>query len=179
MSFDNLEDIEKIKNLCNHDDELKKARSLNKSYFYCFKCNHLLLIDNNKTYNVCRVITNDIQGDNKNDKTEFDPIITIKNMLQRQDEQIKDINDKLVLNFSTNSISDNNNKNNYYINEKINESNEMINNNINNNNDNNNNEEKKYTKIKSIKRVSSEIISIDDSINKKGNSKITKLIYDE
>ena len=181
MSFNNLEDTEKIKNLCNHDDELKKARSLNKSYFYCFKCNHLLLIDNNKTYNVCRVITNDIQGDNKNDKTEFDPIITIKNMLQRQDEQIKDINDKLVLNFSTNSISDNNNKNNYYINEKINESNENINNDNNNNNNNNNNntEEKKDTKIKSIKRVSSEIISIDDSINKKGNSKITKLIYDE
>jgi hypothetical protein len=137
MSINNFVDAEKIKNLCNHDDERSKARSLNKSYFYCFKCNHLLLIDNNKTYNVCRVITNDSQGDNKNDKTEFDPIITIKNMLQRQDEQIKDINDKLVLNFSNNSISDNNNKNNYYINEKINESNDD-----NSNNNNNNNEEK-------------------------------------
>ena len=180
MSINNLSFEEKTKKNCNHDDEINKNKSLNKSYYYCFNCNHLLLIDNDKTYKICRFIPSDDDvEENKENNAEFDPIVTVRNMIERQDEQIKDINDKLVFNFSNNSISDNNNnKNNYYINEKINESND--NDNSITNIEEKNEEKKDDAKLKTIKRVNSEIISIDDSINKKGNNnKITKLIYDE
>ena len=171
MSIKNNSQNEKINNKCNHDELINKKESLNQSYFYCFKCNHIILIDDNQTYSVFKFFIKD-EIESKNKKIEIDPILVIRAMIERQEDQIKDINDKLVLNFSNNSIieedQDNINKNNYYINEKINES-----------NDNTNEEKKEETKIKVLKKVDSEIISIDNSINKKGNNKFTKIIFDE
>ena len=49
MSIKNNSQNEKINNKCNHDELINKKESLNQSYFYCFKCNHIILIDNNQT----------------------------------------------------------------------------------------------------------------------------------
>ena len=157
-----------IKNNCDHNKELNKTKILNDSYFFCFKCNHLILLYDNKPYCVYKFYNNEEEDEINNDKKEFDPVISIRNMLKRLEEQIKYINDKLVLNLSNNDIDDNikenkDNKNNDYINEKINE--------------------ESYDKINKeeniIKKVNSEIISLDGLSNKKNISKLSKFIFDE
>ena len=85
-----------IKNKCNHKSKLKKIISYNKPYYYCYKCNNIILIDDGKTYCSYKLI---LDEEDSNEKIEFDPISAVKLMIERQEEQIKDINDKLVLNY--------------------------------------------------------------------------------
>ena len=178
MSINNSVKYDKIKNNCNHTEQLNKNKILNKSYFFCYKCNHIILLYKNKTYSLYKYIPKEeFEDDINNLQMEFDPILTVKTMLKRQEEQIQYINDKLVLNFSNNYMDETNkeffeNKNNKYITEKINE--------LNNDKDNiNKNEYEDEEKYKKIKKVDSEIISIDDSINKKKNKKFPVLLFDE
>ena len=155
-----------IKNNCDHIEQLNKTKILNDSYFFCFKCSHIILLYDNKPYCVYKINSEEEEEIN-NDIKEFDPVTTIRNMLKRIEEQIKYINEKLVLNLSNNDIDGNikenkDSKNNEYINEKINESYEKIN---------------KEENI--IKKVNSEIISLDDISSKKKISKLSKLLIDE
>ena len=127
MSKINFSKKELTKTLCNHNDQLKKNIELKKSYFYCFKCNNLILIDGNKTYCTYRFMPRFMDDEEEEtekyeEKIEFDPVLIVKGMIQRQDEHIKDVNDKLVRNFSNTFINDESNKENYNIEEKINES---------------------------------------------------------
>ena len=146
-----------FKNICQHNAQLNKTKLLNDSYFFCFKCNRIILLYDNKYYCVYKFNNNEEEVEINNDKKEFDPVITIRNMLKRLDDQIKYINDKIVLNLSNNDI------NNDYINEKINKGN--------------------YDKINEeeniIKKVNSEIFCLDGLSSKKNISKLSKLIFDE
>ena len=123
-------------NHCDHNEGLNERIISHKPYFYCYKCNNILLIENDKAY--CTYKLRDDEKDS-NEQIEFDPVIIVKNMVQRQEEQIKDINEKLVLNFSykeenhnDNIISDKNMTPSKEINEnepkQIND--DLINNNI-------------------------------------------------
>ena len=148
-------------NSCQHKEELNKRIISHKSYFYCYKCNNIILIDNDKYYITYKLIDDDKVS---NEEVEFDPVITVKNMIQRQEEQIKDINEKLLLNFS-------------YKEEKNNE-------NINSNKkvtplkDNNDFEDKEMQLLKKLN---------DDAINNniftppktKKKKKLTKLLFDD
>ena len=110
--------LEKLwKNNCKHNEELNKMNLENKFYYYCYKCNNIILIDGNKFYCTYKLLDED---KTENDNIEFDPVIALHNMLKRQEEQIKDINEKLVLNFSYNE-------------EKEDKQTKLINNNISNN----------------------------------------------
>ena len=164
MSINKTSKYEKIKNYCKHDEQMIKTKALNKFYFYCFKCNHIILIYNNKSYTIYKLIEKDDEEEYINDKLEFSPIDVVKLMIKRQDDQIKEINDKLVLNFSNNENLNKNdeNNNNELRNETINES---------------NNNEKKDEKAKELnnKNVDNEKLNMDK--NKK--NKLTKLIFDE
>ena len=95
-------------NSCQHKEELNKRIISHKSYFYCYKCNNIILIDNDKYYITYKLIDDDKVS---NEEVEFDPVITVKNMIQRQEEQIKDINEKLLLNFSYKEEKNNENIN--------------------------------------------------------------------
>ena len=118
MSINNSVKYDKIKNNCNHTEQLNKNKILNKSYFFCYKCNHIILLYKNKTYSLYKYIPKEeFEDDINNLQMEFDPILTVKTMLKRQEEQIQYINDKLVLNFSNNYMDETNkeffeNKNN-------------------------------------------------------------------
>ena len=157
-----------IKNKCHHNNIFNKNKSYHKSYFYCYKCNNIILIDNNKLYCTYKLLS-EVDNIDMNDKVEFDPITIVKQMIQRQEEQIKDINDKLVLNYLNNEeINTNNNIND---NENINRSG------ITSIGDY---EEKE--KIKNLKTVNSELMSLNNSIpqkNSKNNNKLTKLLFDD
>ena len=155
---------EKIKNNCKHEEQINKIQALNKYYFYCFECNHIILIHNNKPYSLYKLIQKDEEDKNNNDKLEFDPITSVKLMIQRQDEQIKEINDKLVLNFANNENKEND--------DKKNNNNEFI------NEENNNEKNKEKIKEQDIKNIDNEIIR-NDSVNKEKKNKFTKLIFDE
>ena len=172
MSINNTSKNETLKNNCKHDIQLEKNKSLNKSYFYCYKCNNLILIYNNKTYCTDRIILKEID-ENCNEKTEFDPVVVVKNMIRRQDEQIKDFNDKFNLNYSSlfnnENITENNNDN---IDEKINET-------ILTNNDDNIYEEKFENKaIRNLKTVSNQLLNAESNSTQREN-KFTKIIFDE
>ena len=98
MSKPNLSKNNNLKiNYCDHKEELNKRIASHKSYFYCYKCNNIMIIDNDKAYCTYKLIDNEKDS---NEQIEFDPVIIVKNMIERQEEQIKDINEKLVLNFS-------------------------------------------------------------------------------
>jgi len=163
-----MDNSPKSKIKCQHDIQYQNDNVKNKSYFYCFKCNNLVLIYNNKKYCTNKIMFNDEEESNE-DKDEFDPILVLRNMIRRQDEQIKDINDKLVLNYSTN------------LNEEDKGTNENMNNKINivkskDRNDNNNNEDSKdKTKIRNLKRVSK---TIENSFTDKEN-KFAKIIFED
>ena len=174
MSINNSNN-DKIKYYCSHTEQLNKNIILNKPYFFCNKCNHIILLNNKKTYSLYNYIPNEEYEDQINNlQMDFDPIITVRNMLKRQKEQIKYINDKLVLNFSRNYVDETNksfceNKNNEYITEKIYEI----------TNDYNDNIYQEEEKLKRLKRVDSEIINKDDSTDKKRGSKFPVLLFDE
>ena len=169
MSINNCNN-DKIKNNCSHNEQLNSNKNYYKSYFFCYKCNHIILLYNNKTYSLFKFIPSEEYEEQINNlQMEFDPIIIVRNMLKRQEEQIKYINDKLVLNFSRNYIDDINksfyeNNNNEYITEKI--------------NNKHNDKIKDKEKFKKIKKEDSEIINVDDSINTK-NNKFPILLFDE
>ena len=172
MSINNTSKNETLKNNCKHDIQLEKKKSLNKSYFYCYKCNNLILIYNNKIFCTDRIILKEID-ENCNEKTEFDPVVVVKNMIRRQDEQIRDFNDKFNLNYSSlfnnENITENNNDN---IDEKINET-------ILTNNDDNIYEEKFENKaIRNLKTVSNQLLNAESSSTQREN-KFTKIIFDE
>ena len=128
-----------IKNSCNHKEELNKNK--NNFYFYCYKCNNIILLDNDKIYCTYKTLMDDEDFD---DEIELDPISVVRLMLRRQEEQTKNINDK----FSS-----------YYDNEK--NENETS---INNNDKNDNSDDIKSIKesVKSKKFNDSELTNIDD-----------------
>ena len=128
-----------IKNNCNHKDEFDKNK--NRSYFYCYKCNNIILIDNDKIYCTYKSLMDD---EDFNDEIELDPISVVRLMVKRQEEHTKNINDK----FSS-----------YYDNDK--DENETSNN---NNEKNDNSEDIKSIKesVKSKKYNDSELTNIDD-----------------
>ena len=128
-----------IKNSCNHKKELNKNK--NNFYFYCYKCNNIILLDNDKIYCTYKTLMDDEDFD---DEIELDPISVVRLMLKRQEEQTKNINDK----FSS-----------YYDNEK--NENETS---INNNEKNDNSDDIKSIKesVKSKKFNDSELTNIDD-----------------
>ena len=95
-------------NHCEHDKELEKRIKSNKSYFYCYKCNNIILIDHEKTFCTYKLVDDEKDS---NEEVEFDPVTIVKNMIERQEEQIKDINEKLVLNFSYKEENNNDNIN--------------------------------------------------------------------
>ena len=167
MSINNPSKCEKLKNNCNHLEQINKNKEKNKSYFYCFQCNHIILIYNNKEYCIYKCISKEKEEENSNyDKNEFDPILIVKSMIIRQEEQIRDINEKYILNISSNNSNDNND----FIYEKINE--------INNNDINNKNEKEKEI-IKNIQKVNSELLDINDLNDKNGKIKFNKLFFEE
>ena len=94
----------KVQNKCNHKEQININKANNKSYFYCFNCNNIILIDNDKTYCTYKL---SLIEDDINDNVEFDPVILIKLMIERQEEQIKDINEKFVINYSHNDSESN------------------------------------------------------------------------
>ena len=128
-----------IKNSCNHKEELNKNK--NNFYFYCYKCNNIILLDNDKIYCTYKTLMDDEDFD---DEIELDPISVVRLMLKRQEDQTKNINDK----FSS-----------YYDNEK--NENETS---INNNDKNDNSDDIKSIKesVKSKKFNDSELTNIDD-----------------
>ena len=128
-----------IKNSCNHKEELNKNK--NNFYFYCYKCNNIILLDNDKIYCTYKTLMDDEDFD---DEIELDPISVVRLMLKRQEEQTKNINDK----FSS-----------YYDNEK--NENETS---INNNEKKDNSDDIKSIKesVKSKKFNDSELTNIDD-----------------
>ena len=159
-----------IKNKCNHQIQYKKAIQNNNSYFYCYKCNNIILIFNNKLYSTYKLV----DEEEKNDIIEFDPVKIIKLMIQRQEEQIKEINEKLVLNFSTNDDT-----NTYYNQISININNESEK--YRNLRTTNEDDEKEKEKIKSVKIIGNDLMEINNSTNEKEkkNNKFTKLLFDD
>jgi hypothetical protein len=161
-----------IKNKCNHNNIINKNKSFQKSYFYCYKCNNIILIDNNKFYSTFKLITHE---ENISDKSECDPVSIVRRMIQRQNEQIKEINEKLVLNFNfndeiTTNVLSNTEKNNHSGLSSPRQSEKK---------------EKEKESIKNLKSVNSELISINTSVtqalsHKKSNgNKLPKLLFDE
>ena len=77
-------------------EELNNCISSHKSYFYCYKCNNIFLIDQDKYFCANKFID---EEKDLNEQIEFDPVKIVKNMILRQEEQIKEINEQLILNF--------------------------------------------------------------------------------
>ena len=175
MSLSNFLFDKIIKNKCNHKEKLNKNISYNKPYYYCYKCNNIILIDNGKTYCTSKLI---LDEDDPSDKIEFDPISIVKLMIERQEEQIKDINEKLVLNYSNNDdIINFNQINSNFFNESE-KSNYfgILNSDQSEKIDNTENE-----KIKNIKKLGSDLMINSNSglLKDKKNNKFTKLLFDE
>ena len=170
--------FERIKgNKCDHKNELDKRKLINESYIYCFNCNRLILIYNNKAYLTYKLISEEDAEENRN--IEFDPILSVRIMIQRQEEQIKEINDKLVLNFSNNFTSSTNFN---LLNSSILNESEKSNNSGITNIDKDLEFEKTKKKIKNIKNVGSESISNYNSTSnreKNNNNNCIKPIFDE
>ena len=152
-----------IKNKCNHQILNNNNKTSNKLYFYCYNCNNIILILNNKLYSTFKLL----DDEDSNNKIEFDPISIVKIMIQRQEEQIKDINEKIVLNYFYNDETDTNciNRDFFTESEKFNHSG------ITNIEEAENLEKEK---IKNIKEIGNYL----NTINKK-NNKYSKLIFDE
>ena len=167
MSLSNENINTKLKDICNHKVQYQNNKTINKSYFYCYKCYNIIVISNNKLYSTYK-LSNEEEN---NDKIEFDPVQIVKYMIQRQEEQIKDINEKLVLNFSNNY--DNNTYSNQIDINMLNDSERDQNFGI------TNNEDDEKEKLKSLKKKS--LINGNNSHNKneKQNNNFTKLLFDE
>ena len=164
MSITNSNKDKKDKNnTCNHMEELNKSISSHKSYFYCYKCNNIFLIDKDKYYCANKYVD---EEKDFNEIIEFDPVVTVKNMIIRQEEQIKEINEQLVLNFSYKEENNNNNNKNS---EKKNSPNKK------------NNDDKEETKMKLLNKGNNELINNNNftPIKTKKKRKLTKLLIDE
>ena len=70
-------------NPCDHEEELEKRKKSKESYFYCYKCNNIILIDNENTYCTYKLIDGEKDS---NEEVEFDPVTIVKNMIERQEE---------------------------------------------------------------------------------------------
>ena len=147
-------------NSCEHMEELNKCISAQKEYFYCYKCNNIFLIDQDKYYCANKYIDED---KDLCEEIEFDPVITVKNMIERQEEQIKEINEQLILNFS---YKEENNNNNSEKNSSPTKS---------------NTNDKEESKTKILQRNNNELISNNTFTPKKQKKKrrLTKLLIDE
>ena len=164
MSTTNSNKDKKDKNnTCNHIEELNKSISSHKSYFYCYKCNNIFLMDQDKYYCANKYVD---EEKDFNEIIEFDPVVTVKNMIIRQEEQIKEINEQLVLNFSYKEENNNNNNKNS---EKKNSPNKK------------NNDDKEETKMKLLNKGNNELINNNNftPIKTKKKRKLTKLLIDE
>ena len=163
MSIPNSPKEKDIKNnCCEHMKELNENISSHKAYFYCYKCNNIILIDGDKYFATYKFLE---EGKNKNEIIEFDPVVTLKNMIQRQEEQIKEINEKLVLNFSYKEEYNNDNTNS----EKKISPTKMNNNDIEGN------------KMKLLKIINDDLINSNNFTPPKGKKKkkLTKLLFDD
>ena len=147
-------------NNCEHMEELNKCISAQKEYFYCYKCNNIFLIDQDKYYCANKYIDED---KDLCEEIEFDPVITVKNMIERQEEQIKEINEQLILNFS---YKEENNNNNSEKNSSPTKS---------------NTNDKEESKTKILQRSNNELINNNTFTPKKQKKKrkLTKLLIDE
>ena len=147
-------------NSCEHMEELNKFISAQKEYFYCYKCNNIFLIDQDKYYCANKYIDED---KDLCEEIEFDPVITVKNMIERQEEQIKEINEQLILNFS---YKEENNNNNSQKNSSPTKS---------------NTNDKEESKTKILQRSNNELINNNTFTPKKQKKKrrLTKLLIDE
>ena len=147
-------------NSCEHMEELNKCISAQKEYFYCYKCNNIFLIDQDKYYCANKYIDED---KDLCEEIEFDPVITVKNMIERQEEQIKEINEQLILNFS---YKEENNNNNSEKNSSPTKS---------------NTNDKEESKTKILQRNNNELINNNTFTPKKQKKKrrLTKLLIDE
>ena len=105
MSLSNMLANKIIKNHCNHEEQDSNNNLYNNSYFYCYKCNNIILIDKDKLFCTYKLL---FYEDDLNEKIEIDPIKIVQLIIQRQEEQNKDIIDRLVLNYSNNDESNNN-----------------------------------------------------------------------
>ena len=161
MSRQNASKGKKEKNnSCEHMEELNKCISAQKEYFYCYKCNNIFLIDQDKYYCANKYIDED---KDLCEEIEFDPVITVKNMIERQEEQIKEINEQLILNFS---YKEENNNNNSEKNSSPTKS---------------NTNDKEESKTKILQRNNNELINNNTFTPKKQKKKrrLTKLLIDE
>ena len=147
-------------NSCEHMEELNKCISAQKEYFYCYKCNNIFLIDQDKYYCANKYID---EEKDLCEEIEFDPVITVKNMIERQEEQIKEINEQLILNFS---YKEENNNNNSEKNSSPTKS---------------NTNDKEESKTKILQRSNNELINNNTFTPKKQKKKrrLTKLLIDE
>ena len=147
-------------NSCEHMEELNKFISAQKEYFYCYKCNNIFLINQDKYYCANKYIDED---KDLCEEIEFDPVITVKNMIERQEEQIKEINEQLILNFS---YKEENNNNNSEKNSSPTKS---------------NTNDKEESKTKILQRSNNELINNNTFTPKKQKKKrrLTKLLIDE
>ena len=147
-------------NSCEHMEELNKCISAQKEYFYCYKCNNIFLIDQDKYYCANKYID---EEKDLCEEIEFDPVITVKNMIERQEEQIKEINEQLILNFS---YKEENNNNNSEKNSSPTKS---------------NTNDKEESKTKILQRNNNELINNNTFTPKKQKKKrrLTKLLIDE
>ena len=73
-------------NHCDHKEELEKRIKSNKSYFYCYKCNNIILIDNDKTFCTYKLIDDEKDS---NEEVEFDPVTIVKNMKENLEKYLK------------------------------------------------------------------------------------------
>ena len=170
MSLSNSLFYKIMKKNCNHKIQHKKNKSYyyNKSYFYCYKCNNIILIIDNKLYSTYKFS----YGEDITEKIEFDPIEVVKTMIKRQEKQIKEINEKLVLNF-------NNEENNDYLNQfniNVFSESEKYNYSKITNNETEKNEKEKINKEK---KIQSDLIFYFTPQKEKLNNKFTKLLFDE
>ena len=145
-------------NSCEHMEELNKCISAQKEYFYCYKCNNIFLIDQDKYYCANKYIDED---KDLCEEIEFDPVITVKNMIERQEEQIKEINEQLILNFSYKEENNNSEKNSSPTKSNTND--------------------KEESKTKILQRSNNELINNNTFTPKKQKKKrkLTKLLIDE
>ena len=148
-------------NPCKHTEELNEKITSHKSYFYCYKCNNIFLIDNDHVYCTYKLIDDEKDC---NEKIEFDPVVTVKNMIQRQEEQIKDINEKLLLNFS---YKEENNRDNLNSDKKASPSKD--------------NDENTGNKMKLFKKINDDLINnnVFTPPKNKRKKKLTKLLFDD
>ena len=83
MSKLNLSKGKNLKiNHCDHKEELNKRIASHKSYFYCYKCNNIMLIDNNKAYCTYKLIDDEKDS---NEEIEFYTVTIDNNIIKIQE----------------------------------------------------------------------------------------------